>query len=81
MITKCKNCGKLNGDHNATTQECPKGKKHRTLGYVTFGPEKFEEDRCGTYQRHWYTQYSSPGERTKECVRCGKKKAAATSNI
>lgn len=42
MTTKCKNCGKPKGEHNATTQECPKGTKHRTLGYTTFGPGKFE---------------------------------------
>lgn len=39
---KCKHCGKKDWDHNAKTRECPAGPKHRTMGYMRFGPTKFE---------------------------------------
>jgi len=29
----CDNCGKVRGDHKASTYHCPKGKKHRTFGH------------------------------------------------
>lgn len=41
-ITKCRHCGKPRMEHKAVTRECPKGMKHRTVGYTYFGPEKFE---------------------------------------
>lgn len=40
-LAKCK-CGAPLMHHNAITLECPKGAKHRTLGYSSFGPEVFE---------------------------------------
>lgn len=40
-LAKCK-CGAPLMHHKAVTLECPKGVKHRTLGYTSFGPEVFE---------------------------------------
>lgn len=40
---KCKNCGKSAFDHMAGTGECPRGKKHRVVGYRHYGPAKYQE--------------------------------------
>lgn len=39
---KCKHCGKTKGYHKAYTYECPKGMKHRVIGYTMYGPEVYE---------------------------------------
>jgi len=40
---KCANCGKEDWHHRAKTHECPKGRKHRVMGYMEYGPEVFAD--------------------------------------
>ena len=40
LSSKCHNCGKTKGDHQAKTLLCPRGKKTR-IGYIDFGPTTF----------------------------------------
>lgn len=43
LIKKCKHCGKTRGEHNATNNACPMGKKTR-IGYIGYHPTNtFEE--------------------------------------
>ena len=39
-LTKCKNCGRQSGDHQAGTHHCPGGRKHRTHGWAWFEKEQ-----------------------------------------
>jgi len=37
----CAACGHPKADHTHTKQECPVGRKHRSMGYAQFGPGTF----------------------------------------
>lgn len=54
----CENCGKKSGEHRASNQACPLGKKHRTLGYCqyyengqVFEPKKNWKRRAGKWDK------------------------------
>lgn len=47
QLPKCKHCGKTKLDHRAKTAECPRGMKHRTVGYTSYGPTTFEPKTKG----------------------------------
>lgn len=42
LASRCRNCKKTKGDHQADTLLCPRGKKSR-IGYTTYGPTEFVE--------------------------------------
>ena len=43
----CVHCGKPRYEHKAVTFHCPKGSKHRTLGYMDYSKtDRFQEKKA-----------------------------------